>query len=279
MVVRLDTGVMLNSMIDQARLIVFKAVANVTKAKLPSSQPPETTTTDAVIDEEQETSLLPSSGVSHQLAPPVPGNMARLAGFRSALSLSTAPVSDESPTLQKAQKSALRLNSVLLGKADKQNKTSQLGLRKVRSIKWNSPNQMPSLPATVSTKKQRMAENAAKLTSIKSFGRPHGGDFGSGPRNATFGEYGRVQMWGRDGRLAHHPSPMQAHGLTDNQIGLTGLVERNATFDLAKPSTSTTSNGGMKRETASALPRTATGLENWLLKTTTAAGHRNHTMR
>ena len=270
MTISLDTGVMLSSMIDQARLIVFKAVANVTKAKLPPSMSTasvgptkDSTTTDGTAKEKKQVL---------QLEPSLPGNVAaRLTGFRSSLGLSTMPVTDTPPTLQKARNSALRLNSILLGKPDKDGKPTQLGMRKGRSIQWSSPAQMPTIPAPLATKKQRMAENAAKLTSIKSFGRPHGGDFGSGPRNATFGEYGQgARMWGRDGRMAHHPLPMQSSmGVDSDSVGLTGLVERNATFDLSR--TPTTSSARMG--TASALPRTATGLENWLLKTSTASHH------
>jgi hypothetical protein len=251
---------MLSSMVDQARLIVFKAVANVTKAKLPPSlgiAPPK--------DVPEE--IVKGKAFAQNLAPPrtdtsVAGIGAKLSGFKSAMSLTTNPATDKSPTLQKAQNSALRLNSILLGKS--QNSSAQLGLRKTRSVMWNSPAQLPTIPAPLATKKQRMAETAARLTSIKSFGRPHGGDFGSGPRNATFGEYGHVQMWGRDGRLAHHPSPLQTQQATDDYVGLTGIVERNATFDLSRTSVDPKVLG-----TASALPRTATGLENWLLKTST----------
>lgn len=261
-VINLDTGVMLSSMIDQARLIVFKAVANVTKAKLPPStpavggagQPGSLSSTEAL--NKPDLACLSTSGSA---------TASKLTGFRSSLGLSTVSATEASPSLQKARSSALRLNSILLGKQDGQSRATQLGLRKGRSVQWNSPAQIPVITAPLTTKKQRMAENAAKLTSIKSFGRPHGGDFGSGPRNATFGAYGQgVRMWGRDGRLAHHPLPMQS-SMRDDHVGLTGIAERNATFDLTRTSSTLTRMG-----TASALPRTATGLENWLLKTSTA---------
>jgi hypothetical protein len=251
--VRLDTGCMLNSLVDQARLLVFKAVASVTKTQLPPS---------------------PSYSKDDQDLPSVAS--AKLDGFRSALTLSpdtggTGGNTDEAvPRLQKARNSALRLNSILLhGKADKTATT--LGARRHRSVNWENPSQLPILGVAdaPSAKKQRMAQNAAKLTSIKSFGRPHGGDAGSGPRNATFGEFGgRAQMWGRDGRMVHHPTPMQA-GLTADQdeIGLTGLASKNATFDMLRPGHKQTSIG--KAPSSSALHRTPTQLESWLIKRST----------
>ncbi|GKY91030.1 hypothetical protein MPSEU_000075800 [Mayamaea pseudoterrestris] len=274
-VINLDTGIMLSCMIDQARLIVFKAVANVTKAKLPSSMSTVgvgSTEDHANTDSSSKEKPAKQGNLFHQ-AEPSPAPTRLTTGFKSSLGLSTLPVaSAASPTLQKARNSALRLNSILLGKPDSQSKPAQLGMRKGRSVQWGSPAQIPTIAAPLATKKQRMIENAAKLTSIKSFGRPHGGDFGSGPRNATFGEYGQgVRMWGRDGRMAHHPLPMQC-AVMDDQVGLTGIVERNATFDCSSAKTIPAMVAPrMGMGTASALPRTATGLENWLLKTSTAS--------
>jgi hypothetical protein len=260
----------LSSMVDQARLIVFKAVANATQTKLP----PGATVAAATEKSQSNLPTNPLKDNSKDYSIAQASNASHLAGFRSALSLSTVPAtSQEAPRLQKARTSALRLNSVLLHKGG-DTKEVQLGPRRNRSVKWDSPLQLPQLLTAqgADQKKQRMDLNVAKLTSIKSFGRPHGGDFGSGPRNATFGEYGRVQVWGRDGRLAHHPAPMQEGVASmEDQRGLTGMVERNATFDLSKlrasPAGSTASqqSGSMPKPSSSALPRTTTGLENWLL--------------
>lgn len=249
--VRLDVKALLTNMVEQARLVVFHAVASATKTTVPAHSngpsPEEEVVSQPVM---QDSSIASAKS---------------LAGFRSALSLSQSDA-EKSPRLQKAQASALRLNSVLHGKAQDRepNETAQnlLGQRKSRSIKWDTPLQLPKLNAALapSPKKSRRAETAARLKSFKSFGRPHGGDFGSGPRNATFGEYGRQAVWGRDGRLAHHPMPMQQAGSND---GLSNIVkaERNATFQVTA-STGNKSSAGM--------PRTATTLENWLIRKSTA---------
>jgi len=241
---------MLTSMVDQARIVVFKAVASVTKTPIPA-------TAQAAKPEDADEKMAPPTSSAAV-------NTSSLASFRTALNLlpSTA---EQAPQLQKARASALRLNSVLHGKA-KESMTPSLGQRKIRSVKWDSPLQLPKLGAALapSPKKQRMAQTAAKLKSFKSFGRPHAGDFGSGPRNATFGEYGRQTFWGRDGRLAQHPMPQQV--LPTNDLAGIQVADKNATFDLhlEKPK----QHAG--RPTAS-IPRTATAMENWLLKKSTSS--------
>jgi len=244
---------MLSTMVDQARVIVFKAVATATRTEIPAGSLP-------CIKGEAAPSRAPS-----QLNP------STLAGFKSALNL-TSNIVDKSPRLQKARSSALRLNGVLHGEQSRK-EAPALGMRKNRSVKWDTPLQMPKLnltPAlTPAPKKQKsMADAVAKLKSFKSFGRAHAGDFGSGPRNATFGEYGgRQAFWGRDGRLANHPTARQAEGDSD-MMGMT--AEKNATFDLNKP------RQRLAAATAptvpSSLPRTATALENWLVKKSTTGG-------
>lgn len=307
---------MLTAMVDHARIIVFKAVANATKTQVPASP----LTTKGIIS--ALGSIYPadagdgrSTGGDEESSNPTPaaggggpessnsrsgdqgsrfsftaqpsqqvGNPSGLSRFRSALNLSSAPPSSDEPqSMLKARSSALRLNCVLQGKkgadASKTNNNPMshtLGPRRVRSVKWDTPLQIPRVNTVLapSPKKQRMAENAAKLKSFKSFGRPHAGDFGSGPRNATFGEYGgRAHLWGRDGRLAHHPAPMQGQPMMSDQIGLTGVPDKNATFDLVrhrKPSgVAVAASGPGGSGVASAIPRTTTGLEKWLIKTST----------
>lgn len=268
-VVRLDTGVMLSSMVDQARVLVFKAVANATKSPIPLESS-GTAPNPANDDMQAEDTLISVPTSSSRM-----GNPAMLSGFRSALNLSsTGPGGALNPSLQKARSSALRLNSVLYGNITrKESKESNLGTRRIRSLKWDSPLQVPTVetgqPLPPSAKKPRMADTAAKLKSFKSFGRPHAGVFGSGPRNATFGEYNRAHMWGRDGRMVHHPAPMQgSFGLVD-QMGVPTAPDKNATFDLLKHR----QKGFMSASVASAMPRTATVLEKLLMKTSTSGGN------
>lgn len=246
-------------MVDQARVIVFRAVASATKTELPPG-------------------TLPGVKGAKEEAPP--RNPSNLAGFKSAMNL-TPHAADKSPRLQKARSSALRLNSVLHGKQQIKQGGPSLGMRKIRSVKWDTPLQMPKLNLTAalapSPKKQKsMADAAAKLKSFKSFGRAHAGDFGSGPRNATFGEYGgRQAFWGRDNRLANHPTARR----DDNSdlMGMTGVAPPNATFDnatfdLQNLRQATPAATGAAAAVPGSLPRTATALENWLVTKSTSGG-------
>ena len=284
-------------MVDQARMLVFRAVANATKTPIPqqspvAARPDAATGTSSGGAHSQEEQTSPSG-------PPAGGAAPKsLAGFRSALNLSSnaAPLgglaghspgtgddNDQSPRLQKARSSALRLSNVLYGRGTRTKEktpSATLGNRRMRSVQWDNPSQVPKINVatggsggeTPSAKKARMAANAAKLKSFKSFGRPHAGDFGSGPRNATFGEFSRAHLWGRDGRLAHHPSPMQQSMATSDQIGLTGVADKNATFDLkfSQHRRSATSPSNGTSLFASSMPRTTTNLEQYLIKSSTS---------
>lgn len=242
---------------------------------------------------------LPSIKEKEKEKPVVAATTEALGSFRSALKL---PRSENDPRLQKARTSALRLNRALHGKHSKVPMHAP-GMRKARSVtvKWDHPGQTPRLNATLAPtpKKQHRNDAASLLTSYKSFGRPHAGDFGSGPRNATFGDYGRgvsAGLWGRDGRLAAHPTPFQEAAVdptTGNLKG--GSMDRNATFGgshsrsasaaagaallLAGQSSVSTSplnggaGGGLRASSVfgnspsvATLPRTATALENSLMK-------------
>jgi hypothetical protein len=277
--VSLDTSVVLSSLIDQARIIVLKAVASATKTPVSNWQP----STKSVAPSSQ-----PSSKCEKiEEESPSPVGSESLSALRSSLNLSPLDA-DSSPRLQKAHASALKLNSVLHGNSSiSRPPIASTGLRKVRSVKWEEPMQAPKLGPSLAPnpKKLRLVETACKLKSFKSFGRPHGGDFGSGPKNATFGAFGgsgSVGVWGRDGRLAHHPTPMFQTNVQSDQIGITGVADRNATFDLLKPKQSASNQNlfnnvlrsglnGMPGKSLSAgpspsLPRTATALESSLMK-------------
>lgn len=277
-IVRLDTSVVLNSLVDQARIVVLKAVASATKTPVSSLQPPSTLNSSVASaahtdrgEEMYEESVSPVSSAS-------------LATLRSALNLSPADT-EQSPRLQKARSSALKLNSVLHGNSATGRTLTTTGLRKVRSVKWEEPVQAPKLGPSLAPnpKKLRLVETAGKLKSFKSFGRPHAGDFGSGPRNATFGAFGgsgNAGVWGRDGRLAHHPRPMFETTAQSEHIGMTGVADQNAKFDLNKSKLNAAATslgpfsnilrsqltGSSTAAPAPSLPRTATALENSLLQ-------------
>jgi hypothetical protein len=274
-IIRLDSGVLLSTMVDQARLVVFKAVASATRLATPDAGANAKTGTFSAKEDR-------TSGMGTKTATNDDATKKSLSGFRSALNLSTP--SDLSPSLQKARSSALKLNSVLYGGGGSGGKNGgkssnalsigpTLGERRNRSIRWDTPLQGPTIkpshdPAP-DPKKLRMAENAAKLKSFKSFGRPHAGVFGSGPRNATFGEYNRAHLWGRDGRMAHHPMPMDAAAQSQLDGG-PEAPDKNATFDFSHASSNLGGRSGGSRSPVggAALSRTATVLERMLMKST-----------
>lgn len=267
--VRLDTGVLLESMIEQARLAVFKAVARATSVTPPPDRP----------------------AVSASASP------AALSGFSASINTSSGDLSagsgssgDSHPSTQvlKARSSALRLSNVLSGKsgeaADSQMSSSPLNkTRKNRSVRWDHPMQTPSRDASnfPSAKRQRMVQSQARLRSTKSFGRPHA-DHGSGPRNATFGDFGSAQhTWGKDGKLKNHPRPGgQLSRLSAFHTNNSPTEDKNAPFDLQRRTTVNRENtlsllgmvGAAQQQQPQsggpAMPRTATALENWLVNAT-----------
>ena len=251
--IRLDTGALLECMIEQARLVVFKAVARATSI-----------TTD------------------HPSLPSSPAAITPLSGFSTSLSLST-DITTKSMQLQKARSSALRLNNILHGKSDEADKDtlSPLGkTRKNRSVQWNHPVAVPSVDSSnfPSAKRQRMVQ--ARLRSTKSFGRPHA-EHGSGPRNATFGDFGRPDQvtWGKDGRLKNHPMPgggLAASRLSTFHTNAPPVQNQNATFDLQSSSRGVSKAslaalgivGDATQQNNPSMPRTATALESWLVNAT-----------
>lgn len=262
--VLLDTGALLESMIEQARLAVFKAVARATHVT------------------DRPTIPLTSA----------PVEPAALSEFSSSLSIADttptiaedAPSQPQSTQLLKTQSSAVRLSNILHGKSDEAGKdttnTSLIKTRKNRSVKWNSPMEIPSRDVAnfPSSKRQRVVK--AQLRSTKSFGRPHA-DHGTGPRNATFGEFGSTAVtWGKNGRLKNHPVPgggPMAPQMSTFDNAASSTQNQNAMFDLhqnTKVSLETLSALGIDRSAVmeptvgTNMPRTATALENWLLNAT-----------
>jgi hypothetical protein len=248
-------------------MVVFKAVAKATAAG------------DAM-------QLDPSkSGTDSRVAA-----AAQLSSFSSALNLSTgggssggsqhSPAVEPGPhkpshRLQKAKTSALKLGSVLSTAPPPTGGNASFDKsKKTRSVQWDARMEFSkakgaSIP---SPKRQKMA-TTARLTSFKSFGRPHAGDFGSGPKNATFGDFGRKPIWGRDGRLVNRPTPMMPAETTDILTSQTRTTA-NATFDFQRPSIHLSSSTGLgipsKKTSGSrekgAMPRTATAHEALLIQ-------------
>lgn len=281
--VNLDVGALLESMVEQARLVVFKVVARATAVDV-------------------DTSYLPSSEVAAN------STNKSVACLNSSLNL-TADRASRSQKLQKAQSSALRLNSILQGQPstprlaahDTEHPLSGVvKTKKNRSVQWEHPLDLPKVDVVnfQNTKRQRMVQSQTRLRSIKSFGRPHAEPGAWEPKNATFGDFGRgtglaAPVWGRDGKLLNHPVPrseLVSSAMNNLDSAASQGSNQNATFDLTSASqtsrqshASLTSNLGLSKTSIgglgnagrpsggppSTLPRTATALESWLVKNTT----------
>lgn len=243
-------------------MVVFKAVAKATSA------------TESVPQDSQMDPLVTSD---RGLAP-------SLSGFSSALNISagTKQTKQKVNMLQKSRASALKLNSVLQNDSGKAKPNASFAhMKKTKSVQWDSKMDLPKPKASrddPSPKRQRL-NTEARLRSFKSFGRVHAGDFGSGsgPRNATFGDFGRKPIWGRNGKLANHPTPMQQNNDQSQDLlsPPTTANNNNATFTLQKPAMHLTSRIDLgtksrseSRKGQSSIPRSATAHENWLVKNT-----------
>lgn len=224
---------MMKSMVDQARLVVLKAVSSATNST-PSEEAPKT----------RDDSLLRSSL------------------YPTNTSSKDAKTKD-AVRARKARSSALQLNSILQGKPYVP--AAPVSPRKISTEQPPLASLSLGALAPVS-KKPRLVQTANRLKSFKSFGRPHAGDFGSGPRNATFGEFGgHGGSWGRNGRLAEHPQPMH--------LGAT--PDKNATF--AGATVGTTSNSAasllLMRSCVGGGGLTAAGSSSGMKRSTTALEH------
>lgn len=255
--IRIDTGQLLESMVNQARMVVFNAVAKATS---------------------DSKSISIYSKNSEGMKSKAPSQLS--SGFNSALKLSPSQArmglrppgvgnGQHQPAhpSTKAHNSSLKLNKVL----------SSATMQKTRSVQFGTIN-LNAKPSDAMPKRQKLA-TTAQLASFKSFGRPHAGDFGSdgGPKNATFANFGggSKKYWGRDGKLASKPRPMLPSETTEMMTSQTRR-NANATFDLQeKPSihlSGRSSGLGIQRNKktnkggSSSIPRTATAAEGWLLE-------------
>mmetsp|Transcript_9540 Transcript_9540/g.28463 ORF Transcript_9540/g.28463 Transcript_9540/m.28463 type:complete len:541 (-) Transcript_9540:255-1877(-) len=275
--VQLNTGTLLESMVKEARMVVFNAVAKATSAN--SSQPTGSDLAKSSDHHRMNASSQLSSGFSSALKL----STSSPKGSKSELPLSTPTEGKHQPAHRalKAQSSLLRLGSVL--------STSSSTIQKTRSVQFSNSELKPKANVIQTPKRQKLA-TTARLTSFKSFGRPHAGDFGSegAPNNATFGDFGGSQkFWGRDGKLASKPKPMLPSETTDMMTSQTRR-NANATFDVQKPpihlSRGSDLRMGLSRkkepqiktmnphidqtfhQVPTVIPRTATALEGWYLE-------------
>jgi len=200
--VHLDAKKLFTSMFDQARLAVFKTVPNVASGA-PTAKVKTT----------------PSIGLSK---------------FGSSLGLASIQQGN-GQGLHKATSSSIRFNSILQGKGN---------LNGGASVSRNTSNRLAS-PLSMSNFSRPPPVtnmNANRLKSIKSFGRAHAGDFGSGgPQNATFATFGAsTPTWGRDGRMINKPSPTERFSVDED----VDVSKKNANFSFSK-NTMVGSRGGL----------------------------------
>jgi hypothetical protein len=272
--VRLTSANLLGSMVEQARMVVLRTVATATKTEVPLAA------TDSGYQATAGDALELTSSSSHG----VPQTGSNFSTFGSALNLTSDQTSSHNssgPRIQKARASALKLTSVLHHKSDVD--SANAGVRRNRSVKFDGFTQstLPGSSVPPSPKKFKGA-NVNKLKSFKSFGRPHAPDGPGGPRNATFAEFDRPGgAWGRDGRMAYHPRPMQQGS---DPFSEAPTPKGNATFDIGAPGLRSgsvaLSNFGLQRSSGTggmslakpAIPRTATALEMFVLKKSTSGG-------
>lgn len=256
---------------EQARLVVFKAVASATKAS----------------EKDKENNAAPKAPLSRD-APPAftpqekPGGGIALMGFKSAQDLSNTPTTDDEPIeLRKTRSSALRLNMILTGNSSSKTESKKVTTmmetetesasdkptmnepldktRKHRSVRWNHPMEAPVKEASKLpvAKRQRVAASSVRLRSVKSFGKAYA--VGSRVGNATFAEFGRVSssndpMWGRDGKLRFHPTP-EGPSLEDQpDLSPSAPSNANASFKAQRPQL--TSLHGLTRSKSSLLNNT-----------------------
>jgi len=258
----LKTEVLLESMVKEARMVVFNAVAKATSG---SKVDIKSLKNNGGMKANAPSPL--TRGLSSGLK--LSSSSARISSSGLMLAAQKKGMHQPSHRSLKAHSSSLRLEKVL----------STATIQKTRSVQFNNLDLRAK--AAIDPKRQRLA-TATRLTSFKSFGRPHAGDFdsGGGPKNATFANFGGSQkFWGRDGKLASKPMPMLPSDTIDS---MTSQIRRNAnaTFETQRPPIHLSRSGlGIPRNNRqqrytgdllnsapSSIPRTATTAEIMLLQ-------------
>ncbi len=255
----LDTGNLLESMVYHSRMVVIHAVSKATDTQMPKGMKPG-----------GPSPLSP--GLKQGLNPSLKLSPSQ-AKIASSLKLPGVREGQHQPghrTL-KAHNSSLKLNKVLSSTTIQKTRSVQFG-----TLDLKAKGLGPGGEEEDDFSKRQKLQTTNKLTSFKSFGRPHAGDFGSdgGPKNATFANFGgSKQYWGRDGKLSSRPRPQLPSETTDM---LTSQSRRNAnaTFDTARPPIHLSRSSGLglpKKKSSSqssgtSMHRTATAAEGWLLE-------------
>lgn len=126
--ISLDSGKFLSALVEQVRILVLKAVASATKTSVP-------------LPTENGANGQQAAAAASIRQSPDTTSQRSLSTFRSMLNLNpkNTPSTRQSPALMKAQTSALRLNSVLHGDKSIDPSSAGLGMRKNRSVHWDSP--------------------------------------------------------------------------------------------------------------------------------------------
>mmetsp|Transcript_74 Transcript_74/g.178 ORF Transcript_74/g.178 Transcript_74/m.178 type:complete len:535 (+) Transcript_74:190-1794(+) len=265
----LKTEALLESMVKEARVIVINAVSKATSgSKIDIKALKKNDGTKANQKPNALSSLSP--GLRSGFKPSSSSIASSFASSGLLLAAQKKGMYQPSNPRMKAHSSSLKINKIL----------STSTLQHTRSVQFDNLDPLKA-KADDDSKRQKLA-TTARLTSFKSFGRPHAGDFdaGGGPKNATFANFGGSQkFWGRDGKLASKPMPMLPSETIDT---MTSQIRRNAnaTFDSQKPPIHLSSRGNLgfprnNRPTISAdllntapssMRRTATEAEVMLLK-------------
>lgn len=263
--IHLNANALLDSMVEKARLLVSRALAQMTQA-----------TADNAVS--QPASMLHSASQGSLIE----------ATFKRKKVESEANVpptiSEEastSPRLQKIKSTAMHFSEVLEGKPLSRESSfdtdqaptsvmfhSKVGLRDSQTLE--SILLLPPRPRNDITRRG----TTSKLKSFQSFGRPHGSDHQSFSGNATFANFGysTEPTWGRDGKLRRHPIPQQGGDIPklDSFSSAGTASSKNAMFP-SSPSSSADSVPMLSAHrppagrTEPKLSRTATALESWLM--------------
>mmetsp|Transcript_25564 Transcript_25564/g.38023 ORF Transcript_25564/g.38023 Transcript_25564/m.38023 type:complete len:821 (-) Transcript_25564:618-3080(-) len=225
--VKLDTNALVSSMVEQARLVVFKAVAKATA--LPNSS--------LGLGSQFESSSMLSS--TQMAANRSRASIATLAQFNSTLSLSNSdsnkqrldkasqPNQQKSPPVIRSSSYLANHSSTLLSRT-----------RKNRSVTWKSAHEEPRVDSAnyPTAKRRRLEVPVPTLKTTRSFGKPDAGLFES-QKNATFAEFGRSHQHSQvpafvNGKL-QVPNGFQQDsaggGLSGRSMGNLS-ANRNATF-------------------------------------------------
>eukprot|EP00594_Rhizosolenia_setigera_P020024 CAMPEP_0178980364 /NCGR_PEP_ID=MMETSP0789-20121207/26450_1 /TAXON_ID=3005 /ORGANISM="Rhizosolenia setigera, Strain CCMP 1694" /LENGTH=717 /DNA_ID=CAMNT_0020670759 /DNA_START=49 /DNA_END=2203 /DNA_ORIENTATION=+ len=232
----LNTNTLVSSMVDQARLVVFQAVARATNVLSPNSSSKKQAGNPAF--RQQFSSVLNLSR----------NNMENSSSLSRKNKLPSSNFSNILPTPKNSRKVPLQ-----------KDRSSSMLPPKARSVTWNHG----VIEYSDSNKRQKVTGSVQTLKSSKSFGKPDAGLFES-QRNATFAEFGRSHANPNvptfvNGRLQVNNGGNRANNLSNlrssttmnfdgSQDGLGRSFNRNSSFSAA---TLSLFNGNKRRSSSS----------------------------